>query len=81
MSAGSGFGSLLALLIFAFIWISLGVVLVATETYANGMDLPQDAYNVMGILNVGYLASSVIFAILVVINHWLVSKSQSNMGV
>lgn len=74
MSSGSLFGSLTAIFIVGGIWIGLGVALVKLEQYANSMDLPQDAYNVITMGNVAWWAGLVIFLVLIVINHWLNSK-------
>jgi hypothetical protein len=80
MSSGSLFGSLTAIFIVGGVWLALGVVLVKLEQYANTMDLPQDAYNVITILNVAWWAALVIFLVLVVINHWLNSKDDALIG-
>jgi len=81
MSSGSAFGSSTALVIVAGVWAVLGVALYQIETYANGMQLPQDAYNFINIMNYAWVAVMGVFLILIVINHWLNSKSDASMGV
>jgi len=80
MSSGSLWGSWTAIFIVGGVWLGLGVALVKFEQYANTMDLPQDAYNVVTMLNVAWWAGLIIFLVLVVINHWLNSKDDAVFG-
>ena len=70
-----------ALIIIAGVWLGLGVALVKVEQYANTMSLPQDSYNIINILNAGWVAGLVVILVLVVINHWLNSKDDASLGV
>jgi hypothetical protein len=81
MSAGSAFGSLTAILIGSSIGVVLGIALYFITTIASGLDLPQDAVNVINMLVIGYWAMFIILLVATVINHWIVSKNEASGGV
>ena len=81
MSAGSAIGSLMNILIVGAVWAVMGVVVVKLNAYANTLGLSADAMNTIYFLEVAFSVSCVIYLVAIILNHWINSKNEANMGV
>ena len=81
MSAGSILGSLTNLLVVGAVWAIGGLVIVKVIQYANGLGMSADAANTVYIFSIAYGISGILYLIAVILNHWIVNKSEASMGV
>lgn len=80
-SSGSGIGALTNIIIVGVVWAVLGVVVVKLITYANTLNLSQNAMDVLYFMVVAYGVSGFLWLIAQVISHWMNEKSMMNQGV
>jgi uncharacterized membrane protein YeaQ/YmgE (transglycosylase-associated protein family) len=81
MSAGSTFGSLMNIILVGAVGAVLGVVVVKLNAYANTLGLSQDGMNTVYFLEIAFASCFVLYLIAVILNHWIVSRNEANMGV
>lgn len=81
MSGGSAIGTLTNIVVVGGVWGVLAVVVVKLNAYANTLGMSADGANTIYFLEIAFMASLAIYLIALVLNHWINSKNEANMGV
>lgn len=81
MSGGSTLGTLANIIVVGAVWAVLAVVVTKLNSYANTLGMSADGMNTVYFLEVAFMASLALYLVVLILNHWINSKNEANMGV